>query len=117
MDTATLKKRMKEYKTDAESLWTKCPKCHNIVYIKEVEKLNKCPEMECGYVYPYPFIKVQELKEAFRTKAMQNNFSKLVLKILDSTKSQKEREAFLSETYNVVLSESARQRAMKGNIS
>ena len=112
MDAATLNKRMKKVGT-VPSLWTKCPKCHNLVYVKEVIDSNKCPEKGCGHVYPYPFAKIWELNELLKTGSTYGEFTKLVLNTLDSLKGSRKKVAFLSRTYGIFLSNFEWQQMQK----
>lgn len=99
MDVARLEKSMKRIKT----MWVKCPKCYEINYTAEVAKLNKCPRIECGHTYLYPFAKAIEFKKLLRAGTTWGEVGKFVLKALDSIKSRKKKVAFLSKTHGLIL--------------
>lgn len=119
MDVAALSKCMKEKKgaKAISRLWTKCPKCYEILYPREVEKLNKCPW--CGHVYPYPFAKAQEIRGLLCKKGTTfGEIGEFVLKALDSIKSKKEKVAFLCKFHSLILEDFEwKQMRKKGEVS
>ena len=94
------------------SLWTKCPKCNELLYAKEVGRLNKCTWMGkgCGYVFPYPVAKVQKVGILLRNpKSTYGELSALILEILDSIIFRNEKLAFLSVVIGLVQSSHERR--------
>ena len=94
------------------SMWTKCPKCNELLYAKEVGRLNKCTWMGkgCGYVFPYPVAKVQKVGILLRNpKSTYGELSALILEILDSIIFRNEKLAFLSVVIGLVQSSHERR--------
>ena len=85
------------------SLWTKCPKCQEIVYIKEIEKTNKCPNESCGHVYLYPFAKMLKVRELLQYGTTWGELGRFVLEILDTIDDRNQKIAFLSKTHGLMI--------------
>lgn len=84
-------------------LWIKCPKCHEILYSKEVGKTNRCSTKGCKYLFPYPVAKVLEVETLLKDpKSTYGKISKLALKMLDSIDHQNKKVAFLSSVMGLI---------------
>ena len=98
------------------SLWTKCTKCNELLYAKEVERLNKCTWMGkgCGYVFPYPVAKAQKVGILLRNpESTYGELSALILEMLDSINNKNKKLAFLRVVIGLVQS-SHERRLMQG---
>jgi len=98
------------------SMWIKCPKCNELLYTKEVERLNKCTWMikGCGYVFPYPVAKAQKVGILLRNpESTYGELSALILKMLDSINNKNKKLAFLRVVIGLVQS-SHERRLMQG---
>ena len=98
------------------SMWIKCPKCNELLYAKEVGKLNKCTwrGKGCGYIFPYPVTKAQKVEILLRNpKSTYGELSTLILKMLDSINNKNKKLAFLRVVIGLVQS-SHERRLMRG---
>jgi len=85
------------------SLWTICPKCHEVIYIKEIEKTNKCPRESCGYVYNYPYSKMLRVKNLLQSGCTLGELGKFVLELLDTIDNRDLKVAFLGKTHGLMI--------------
>lgn len=101
MTVREFKKKLKN--PEMPSLWTKCPKCHELLYVKEIEKANKCPRESCGYVYPYPYSKMLKVKKLLQSGCRWGELGNLVLELLDTIDNRDQKMAFLSKTHGLMI--------------
>ena len=98
------------------SVWIKCPKCNELLYAKEVGKLNKCTwrGKGCGYIFPYPVTKAQKVEILLRNpKSTYGELSRLILEMLNSIENQNEKVAFLSKVIGLVQYSHERRLAQR----
>lgn len=98
------------------TLWIRCPRCTEALYVKEVEKTNRCSANGCRFKFPYPVAKALKVETLIKNhNTTYGELSKLILKMLDSIEDQVERQVFLIKVIGSVQENHERRLAQKKN--